>query len=388
MKKKTGLILLCILMLSGCAQPSAGAGVPEATVSSPVSEAGELSDAGNEDTFAGLKQTGRMDLRYAKEYEVSYYGDGLSLVDIHETGRYLIAEEGAAVPEGVPEDVAIIKKPLRHTYVAATSVMDLYRQLGVLSNIQMTSTKYEDWSIPEVREALENEDMFYVGKYGTPDFEFVLDCGCDLAIESTMIYHKPETKEKLEELGIPVMVEHSSYEADPLGRLEWIKLYGLLNDRLPEAESFFDGEEEKLTQIKNPSGEKKKTAFFALTPQGAVSVRKQDDYFVKMIEKANGEYVPKGDVSTIQMESFVAGASDADVLIYNSTVYDGPKDLEALLAMNEALRDFKGVREGNVWCTDDDVFQRTTAICDIIREFNAVISGDAGDDTEYFFRLK
>ena len=32
-----------------------------------------------------------------------------------------------------------------------------------------------------------------------------------------MIYHNPEVKEKLEEFGIPVLVEHSSYESHPLG---------------------------------------------------------------------------------------------------------------------------------------------------------------------------
>ena len=38
-----------------------------------------------------------------------------------------------------------------------------------------------------------------------------------------MIYHNPEVKEKLEEFGIPVLVEHSSYESHPLGRTEWVK---------------------------------------------------------------------------------------------------------------------------------------------------------------------
>lgn len=62
--------------------------------------------------------------------------------------------------------------------------------------------------------------------YSAPDYELILSKNCDLAIESTMIYHKPEVKEKLEQFGIPVLVEHSSYESHPLGRTEWLKLYG------------------------------------------------------------------------------------------------------------------------------------------------------------------
>ena len=53
-----------------------------------------------------------------------------------------------------------------------------------------------------------------------------------------MIYHTPEVKERLEEFGIPVLVERSSYESHPLGRVEWIKLYGVLL-----------GKEESLTRL-------------------------------------------------------------------------------------------------------------------------------------------
>lgn len=54
-----------------------------------------------------------------------------------------------------------------------------------------------------------------------PDYELILENDCDLAIESTMIYHSPEVKEQLESFEIPVLVERSSYEEHPLGRLEW-----------------------------------------------------------------------------------------------------------------------------------------------------------------------
>lgn len=61
-----------------------------------------------------------------------------------------------------------------------------------------------------------------------PDYELILSGGCGLAVESTMVNHVPEVREKLEELGIPVLIDQSSYESHPLGRTEWIKLYGAL----------------------------------------------------------------------------------------------------------------------------------------------------------------
>lgn len=51
------------------------------------------------------------------------------------------------------------------------------------------------------------------------NYETIVSSSCELAVESTMIYHTPEVKEQLERLGIPVLVERSSYESHPLG--EW-----------------------------------------------------------------------------------------------------------------------------------------------------------------------
>ena len=91
--------------------------------------------------------------------------------------------------------------------------MDLVRQIDAMSDIRLSGTKEDGWYVEEAREAMEEGDILYAGKYSTPDYELILDEGCNLAIENTMIYHNPEVKEKLEELGFPVLVERSSYES-------------------------------------------------------------------------------------------------------------------------------------------------------------------------------
>ena len=84
-------------------------------------------------------------------------------------------------------------------------------------SISLSGTKADGWYIDEAKEALESGAVSFAGKYNAPDYELILSKKCDLALESTMIYHNPEVKEKLEEFGIPVLVEHSSYESHPLG---------------------------------------------------------------------------------------------------------------------------------------------------------------------------
>jgi hypothetical protein len=178
----------------------------------------------------------------------------------------------------------------------------------------MTSTEAKDWAIPEIRGAVGSDKIRFIGKYSAPDYEALIEDEADIAIESTMIYHKPQVKEAIEELGIPVLVERSSYENDPLARLEWIKLYGLLFGREDEAEAFFDDAVAKVSSVDTASvKETPSVAFFSVNSAGAVVVRKPGDYITKMIETAGGRYALDGitpeednalSTMNMQMEAF------------------------------------------------------------------------------------
>ncbi|MBQ6622860.1 MAG: ABC transporter substrate-binding protein, partial [Mogibacterium sp.] len=300
--------------------------------------------------------------------------------------------------EELPE-VAVIRKPPGGIYLAASSAMDLFRAIDGHDAVTMTSTRAEDWGIPEIRELVQEDRIHYVGKYRAPDYEALLEAETGLAIESTMIYHSPLVKEALEELGIPVLVERSSYETDPMGRLEWIRLYGLLLGREEAADAFFDEACYKIRSIDaETAGEPPQVAFFSVNSSDSVVARKPGDYITKMIEMAGGTYVlddlvpeEENALSTmnLQMEAFYDRAVDAEILIYNSTIEGDLQTIPDLLEKSDLFRDFKAVRSGNVWCTNRNVYQQTTGTAEMIREMNAIFTGTA-DETQivYFHRLE
>ncbi|MBQ9249076.1 MAG: ABC transporter substrate-binding protein [Oscillospiraceae bacterium] len=338
-----------------------------------------------------------MELVYADQFAVDRYSDGTSLITIAGTDRFLLLPSGAEIPEH-DTDAVILRQPLGNIYLAASSAMDLFLQLDALDRIRMTSTTEVNWALPEVVSAMEDGSLLYAGKYSAPDFELVLSQNCALAIESTMIYHSPEIQEKLEDLGIPVLVERSSYESHPLGRVEWIKLYGLLLGLEEEADRFFDEQIQSLASLSEDEPSGKTVAFFHINSTGSVVVRKSGDYVAKMIELAGGQYVfndlggEDNALSTVnmQIESFYAGARDADVLIYNSTI-DGSLDtVDQLLAKSELLADFRAVRNGDVWCTGQNMFQQSSASAGMIADIHAVLSGEADgrDELNFLHRLK
>ena len=263
----------------------------------------------------------------------------------------------------------------------------------------MTSTSAENWTIPEIREKVLSDDILYVGKYSAPDYEVVLDEGCGLAVENTMITHSPEVREKLEQLGIPVLVERSSYEPHPLGRTEWMKLYAVLLGKEDVAEKAFKEQTDKLDKVLSSDDKDtgKTVAFFYINSTGAVNVRKSNDYVSEMIHLAGGTYVPdtgKSDnaLSTMnmQMEEFYAKAKDADYIIYNSTIDGELTSISELLAKSELLADFKAVKDGNVWCTGKNLFQETTGLGTMIEDIHTILTteDDSLDELNYVHKLK
>lgn len=373
--------VLCVAFFAACSPPQGN---------------NEVSDPSGS---AGLIPAGRMDLLYADQFSVDHFEGGYSIVTIKDSGEYLLVPEGAETPEGLGEEVIILQLPLKDIYLAASSAMDLYRKLGALDSIRMTGTKASDWAIPEIAEMVESGQISYGGKYSAPDYEMLLSNNCDLAIESTMIYHTPKVKEQLERIGIPVMVERSSYETHPLGRVEWIRLYGLLTGKEAEAESFMEECSERFTTLTGmaETGSKKSVAFFYVASNGAVNVRKPGDYISKMIELAGGEYIfsdlipeEENALSTVnmQMEAFYEKAVDADILIYNSTVQTELKDLEELMEKSELFRDFKAVKEGNVWCTGQNMYQEITGTIDMLEDFYSIINDGQDAEPVYLHLLK
>lgn len=384
MKRRFFAPLCALMLLAGCAAAPAAQSTP------PPAEA-----------WAERQPISSMELRYAEQFAVDYYADGSALVTVAGTERFLLLPEGMDVPADLPADITPLPGPLDSIYLAASSAMDFFRELGALDAVRLTATDRGEWSLPEVTEALDSGTMLYAGRYAAPDYELLVEEGADIAIESTMIWHSPETAEQLGALGIPVLVERSSYEPHPLGRVEWIKLYGLLTGKAAEAEAFFETQLTALADVLDapaPGSDAPAVAFFYIANGGYANVRKPGDYISRMIEMAGGRYVPGGEsaaednaLSTMnmQMEAFYAAARDADILIYNSAVDGELQTLDELLQKSELLADFKAVQNGNVWCTGKNVFQQATAIGPLLADLHAVISGTVGDGSElaYLHRL-
>jgi len=328
----------------------------------------------------GWQVTESLDLLYAKRFTVDTFEGGYRLLCLADGNRYLVVPEGAKVPQDIAEDIVVLQQPIGDVYLAASDSMCLFDALESLDAITVSGIERDDWSIASAREAMDAGSIVYGGKYRAPDYELLISRGVRLAVESTMINHTPEVREKLMELDIPVLVELSSYESEPLARAEWVRLYGVLLGKEQQATEAFERQVDQVSSLGEESTGKT-VAFFYLNSSGAAVVRRPGDYVTKMIAQAGGTYAfddldaaKAGSSSmTVQMETFYATAKDADVLIYNSSIDGGVTTMDDLLSKNELFADFKAVQTGDVWVTEQDMYQQMleagTIITDMHRAF-------------------
>ncbi len=393
------LFLVGLLGLCSCGSPSSDSGVHAAVEPELINEQTESTASINnitEESGNELVYESSMELQYAENFSVDYYEGGYTLLTVKDGTRILVVPEGKSIPENLEEGVVIMQRPIENLYLVASAVMDMFDALDALDSISLSGQKEENWYIESAKEAMANGEMVYAGKYNKPDYELIVSENCTLAIENRMISHSPEVIEMLEDFGIPVMIEYSSYESHPLGRVEWIKFFGALVGKEQEADAAFAEQAAILDKVTADEGTDKTVAFFFITSNGLVQVRQSSDYVPKMIELAGGRYIfenlsdPESARSTMnmQVEEFYNGAKDADYIIYNSSIDGGVTSVEELLDKCELLEDFKAVQEGNVFCTTNDIYQQSMSIGYLIGDMHSMLQGEDDENMRYLFRLE
>lgn len=380
------LLLTGLLGLCSCGSPASAL------------DPGPEAVAGNENMKTAFRYESSMELAYAENFSVDYYEGGYTLLTIMDESRFLVVPEGKEAPVGLEKDIVILQRPIKDLYLVATAAMNMFSELDALDAISLSGQEADGWYLEEARTAMEKGEMVYAGKYNKPDYELILSKDCSLAIENRMISHSPEVAEKLEGFGIPVMIDYSSYESHPLGRVEWIKFYGALLGKEEQAEEIFEEQAVILERVSAEEKTDKTVAFFFITAGGMVQVRTTSDYVPKMIELAGGRYVfdelgeqgTRQSTMNIQMEEFYRTAKDADFLIYNSAIDGGVASLDELLEKSELLGDFKAVQEGNVFCTTNDLYQQSMSIGFLIEDMHNMLSeeGEKQKEMKYLFRLE
>ena len=375
--------LLACISLSGCTGgESFSVSESEITEENVSQDAADGNPGENGNGTVSIQVTGVRENAAATEFSITDYEGGYSSIEISDGRKYLIVPEGAAIPDDTM-GMTVIKRPLENIYLANSAAMCEFAELEAVDAVRFSGIEKDDWTIDEAVCAMESGDMIFCGNYGAPDYETLTAEGCELAIENTMVNHKPEVVEKLEGLGIPVLIDRASYEADPIGRMEWIKVYGLILGKEDVAEVAFNEQKAIVDSMEEYGNTGFTVAACYVSANGQIVCTKGGSSFARMTEMAGGNYILTADEndesvkSTVKygMEEFMTLAGEADFLVYDATI-DHVDSLDDIIDRNAMFANFNAFEEGNVWVMEGSLYQNSNEVGTIVSDIHNMLTGE------------
>jgi iron complex transport system substrate-binding protein len=157
---------------------------------------------------------------------------------------------------------------------------------------------------------------------------------------------------KIEELGIQVIFNADYLETDPLGKAEWIKLFGALYCKESLADSIYNSEAENYNKIKSyisSNTETKPKVLLGLPFRDIWYISPGNSFISKMIDDAGGDYLWRNSVSSVSMpfgiENVYMSALNADYWLNIGTVKSRPE----ISMIDPRLADLPCFRKGNLY---------------------------------------
>lgn len=423
MKRRLAFLLACVLtigvisvLFAGCANDD-----DKKTSSAPNENKAEF-------VYEGLTSAGAEENKFAQQYCMEKFVDaqGREYTEIQVFKQndtldsvWLLLPQGVesvAITEAENNQVDGVEKTVnfmtwqdrQNIMVSSASTMSLINALGALNRVPMT-TADTTWRIEEIKNAIADGTITEVGKYSAPDYELIVSIGeqkkVTFVVFSTMIDSVPDVEEQLTETcGLRVMRDQSNYEGHPLGRTEWIKVYGEIFDMREEADAVFNAQvdilNETLEKIGDIKDEEKKSVliFYTTSSKETFYVRNAADYVTELVNLAGGKQVTpigEGESGNTKMtpETFIATCSEADYVLYNWTSgASGVSDqtMQGLLdaRLGEWFKDFKAYKEGNVWRTSNDFYQKTDKMGEMVADiYRMLYDPEVPDQLSYVNRL-
>ncbi len=188
---------------------------------------------------------------YAKGFEITEYKD-YTVVQISNPWdtskvlqRYILAEKGNPLPDNLPPGT-IIKTPVDNAIMYTTIHTAIWEQLGALDAIAgICETEY--LTSAKAKALVERGTIADCGKAASPNVEKIIDIDGHIIIATPFEHGGYGQAEKL---GIPIFESADYMENHPLGRVEWIKVFGLLLGKGEVADSLFRVTESNYNRLK------------------------------------------------------------------------------------------------------------------------------------------
>ncbi len=245
-----------------------------------------------------------------------------------------------------------IKIPLRRVLVYSTVHANAIKELGHLDAIKgVCDVQY--FTIPEIVEGVENGNIVNAGASTAPITEKIIALSPDAIIVSP---YQNSKFDNLERLGIPVIQCADYMENTPLGRAEWIKLFGILFNEEERADSIYNSVASQYNALKHQASEAKSKpkVLSENVINGTWYVPGGNSYMAKLFADAGAEYAWSETQSSgstpLDMPQVLEKAHDADIWLIKTL--ENSFSYNKLKAQNPLNAEFKAFKDRKVYHCD------------------------------------
>ncbi len=205
--------------------------------------------------------------------------------------------------------------------------------------------------------------------------------------------------ERYSEKNIPCIPISEYLETNPLGRAEWIKVFGVLLNEEKKAKEVFEAIEKEYNALKliANNATKKPSVFTGFYDSGSWFAPPRNSFAAQLIVDANAEYVFSDSISSgnivIPFETMLAKTFDSDY--WGKIVYEKNDLTFARIAEEDKrLTQLKSFKEGNVFYCNaaasdyhgDAVMQPQILLRDLMMIFHPELNWES--DGTYFKLVK
>jgi len=325
-------------------------------------------------------------VKYAENFAIEYHSNYkiLKVKDGDAWKTYILYHDKKPDVEGIA-----IKIPVKRIVVTSSTHLALLEAINATDCVVgYTYGGGYRLYFPDIVKKLKTGEIADLGPPNTPDYEKLVELHPDLVV--CVSGYNEEIKKKLEELGIPYVVNSEWLEKDPLARNEWVKFFAALLDKEDEAGRYFSGVEENVKAVENAvNSTKKVNLLWASIYRGKVYVPGGDSYVAKMAEYAGCNYLfnmPGAGSKIISLEDLLVKGEKADVMVYSSTV----KSLKDIKEVDSRLADLGVFKEKRVYNITPDYWQLGLLHVNVvIKDLAAIAHPDQFKDytPRFFIRL-
>ncbi|WP_418262817.1 ABC transporter substrate-binding protein [Flavobacterium faecale] len=284
-----------------------------------------------------------------------YKNEGFSIVKIinpwpnaKENLTYILKERQINLPDSL-QKYPIITVPLQSIVVTSTTIIPFLEMLGVEE--KLVGFPHTDYiSSEKTRALIDQGKVKNLGQNEKLNMEQLIDLSPELIVIFSMDNHNPMIK-NLEKSGLKTLVQADWMEQTPLGKAEWIKLYGALLGKEKEAKNHFDQivqNYENAAALASMTNDKK-TVLYGSMYQDQWFVARGNSWVAQFIKDAKADYLWSNTEGTgslsLSFETVLEKAKNAQYWIATSSF----KSLNEMTNANPHYSQFEAFQQKQVY---------------------------------------